>query len=111
VITAYSILPTPKPNKSPSVLSAIGGKSIGIETARAAQCDDIEVANGRGHEVKRAGSERRQCGVHALTYQKNRRKKIVLAISQRFAAILEHIDCLVSLTPCFSGVWAEVGGS
>jgi hypothetical protein len=46
-----------------------------------------------------------------LTYQKNRRKKIVLAISQRFAAILEHIDCLVSLTPCFSGVWAEVGGS
>lgn len=49
------------------MLSDTGGKSIGIETARVAQCDDIEVADGCGTEVKRPDGERRQCGVHALT--------------------------------------------
>ena len=46
----------------------LGGNHIALaQDAERAERDVLQVANRRGNEVKRAGSERRQCGVHVLT--------------------------------------------
>ena len=46
----------------------LGGDDVTLaQDAERAERDVLEVANRRGDEVKRAGGERRQCGVHGLT--------------------------------------------
>ena len=45
-----------------------GGDHVALaQDAQRAQRDVLQVDNRRGDEVMRAGSERRQCGVHVLT--------------------------------------------
>ena len=45
----------------------LGGDDVTLaQDAERAEGDVLEVANRRGDEVKRAGGERRQCGVHGL---------------------------------------------
>ena len=54
--------------QSPGVARVLGGGDVALaQHAQRAQRDVLEVANGRGDEVKRPGYERRQCSVHALT--------------------------------------------
>ena len=51
-----------------AVARVLGGDDIALaQDAQRAKRDVFEIANWRGHEVKRAGSERRQSGVHGLT--------------------------------------------
>jgi len=51
----------------PGMPRVLGGDHVALaQDAERAERDVLKVANRRGHEVKRAGRERRQCGVHAV---------------------------------------------
>ncbi len=52
----------------PGMPRVLGGDHVALaQDAQRAQRDVLQVANRRGDEVKRAGGERRQGGVHVLT--------------------------------------------
>ncbi len=54
--------------QSPGVARVLGGDDVALaQHAQRAQRDILEVANGRGDEVKRARSQWGQCGIHVLT--------------------------------------------
>ena len=52
----------------PGMPRILGGDHVALaQDAERAERDVLEVANRRGHEVKRAGGEWWQSGVHGLT--------------------------------------------
>ena len=52
----------------PGMTRVLGGNHVALaQDAQRAERDVLEIANRRGDEVKRAGRERRQDGVHVLT--------------------------------------------
>ena len=54
------------PEQLPGAARVLGGHHVALaQHAQRAQRDVLQVANRRGHEVKRAGGKRRQCGIHA----------------------------------------------